>query len=176
MTILNSQFDVISRDPHKNALAGLMVVLDVKNPPSPYGSLPASGTPVPGSIAAGTIVVMDNTGKAIAADNDDALTDAPQMLFIAVDGDQDYDGAFVHKLTCIQGGGEFQLDTGNYVAGPYDPGDKLTCGDTGTTSVGQFRLAASGEQIYGMVGADGQDVVKGVLYIIIPQGISPAMP
>ena len=170
MTILNSQFDVISRDPHKNALAGLMVVLDVKNAPGPYDSLPASGTPVPGDIPAGTIVVMDSTGEAIVADG--AVVTAPAMLFITVDGDQDYDGAFVHKLTCIQGGGEFKLDTNNFVAGTYAPGNFLTCANG--ADAGKFRVATTGEQIYGMVGPDGNDTVNNTLSIIIPQGISPA--
>ena len=169
MTILNSQFDVISRDPHKNALAGLMVVLDVKNAPGPYDSLPASGTPVPGDIPAGTIVVMDTDGSAIVADG--AVVTAPAMLFITVDGDQDYDGAFVHKLTCIQGGGEFKLDTNNFVAGSYTPGNFLTCANG--ADAGKFRVATSGEQIYGMVGSDGNDTVNNTLSIIIPQGISP---
>lgn len=176
MTILTSQFDVISRDPHPNARAGLMVVLDVNNPPSPYSSLPASGTPVAGDIPAGAIVVMNSSGKAILADNDDASTNAPQMFFITVDGDQDLDGAFVHKLTCIQGGGEFLLDTGNFESDTYAPGDLLTCGDAAGSSEGQFRKAASGEQIYGMVGPDGYDSVNDTLAIIIPQGISPALP
>ena len=169
MTILNSQFDVISRDPHKNALAGLMVVLDVKNAPGPYDSLPASGTPVPGDIPAGTIVVMDTDGAAIVADG--AVVTAPAMLFITVDGDQDYDGAFVHKLTCIQGGGEFKLDTNNFVAGSYTPGNFLTCANG--ADAGKFRVATINEQIYGMVGPDGNDTVNNTLSIIIPQGISP---
>lgn len=176
MSLLNSQFDVISRDPHKNALAGLMVVLEVEGAQGPYYTLPAGGTPVPGVIPAGAIVVMNTSGKAVLADNDAALTNAPQMFFITVDGDMDYDGAFVHRLTCIQGGGEFLLDTGNFVAAVYTPGDLLTCGDTATTSTGMFRAAASGEQIYGMVGPDGYDSVKGTLSIVIPQGISPALP
>lgn len=174
MTILNSQFDVISHDPLKTARAGLMTVLEVDGAVNPYSSLPASGTPVAGDIPAGTIVVMKNNGKAIVADNDDASTDAPQMFFVTVDGDQDYDGAFVHKLTCIQGGCELRLDTDNFVAGSYSPGDKLTCGDVGTTSEGKFRAATSGEQIYGMVGSEGQDTVNNTLHVIIPQGISPA--
>jgi hypothetical protein len=170
MTILNSQFDVISHDPHKNALAGLMTVLAVKNAPGPYDSLPASGTPVPGAIPSGTIVVMDTDGKAIVADG--AVVTAPAMLFITVDGDQDYDGAFVHKLTCIQGGGEFRLDTNNFVTDTYTPGEFLTCANG--TDAGKFRKAVAGEQIYGMVNQDGQDTVNNTLDIIVPQGISPA--
>ena len=174
MTILNSQFDIISHDPHRNALAGLMTVLEVNNAPGPYDSLPASGTPVAGDIKAGNIVQMNTSGKAVKADNDDALSNAPAMMFIAADGDVDYDGAFVHKITCIQGGGEFLLDTNNFVADTYTPGNFLTCGHTAGSSVGLFRKAAAGEQIYGMVGQDGYDASKGTLHIIIPQGISPA--
>ncbi len=174
MTILNSQFDFASHDPHKGALAGLLTVLAVKNAPNPYSSLPAGGTPVAGAIAAGSIVIMDTTGEAILADNAAAITNAPCMLFITVDGDQDYDGAFVHKITCIQGGGEFLLDTNNFVAGVYTPGQMLTCASG--ADAGKFRAAASGEQIYGVVGAEGLDTVNGTLSIIIPQGIAPAMP
>lgn len=176
MTILNSNFDIIGHDPHANARAGLMTVLDVEGFAGPYASLPASGTPQPGDIPAGAIVVMNASGNAVLADNDDALTDAPCMLFVTVDGDQDYSGAFVGKLTCIQGGAEFQLDAENFVAGSYSPRDLLTCGDAGTSSEGQFRAATSGEQIYGMVGQLGQDTTKNTLHVIIPQGIAPALP
>ena len=178
MSLLNSQFDVISRDPHKNALAGLMVVLDVYGATSPYSALPASGTPVAGVIPAGAIVVMNTSGQAILANNDHTPTNFPCLMFITVDGDMDYDGSFVHKLTCIQGGGEFKLDTGNFVADTYLSGEMLTCGDdTGVTDEsGMFRHAATDEQIYGIVGPDGYDSVNDTLSIIIPQGICPKMP
>jgi hypothetical protein len=35
MSLLNSHFDIITEDPHPNALAGLMVMLGVANPPAP---------------------------------------------------------------------------------------------------------------------------------------------
>ncbi len=168
MTQLESKFDVISHDPHPAALASQMVVLNVASPPAPA----ASGTPTPGTIQAGTIVVMDANGEAIPADNDDSSTDAPCMLFVAIDGDVDYDGAFVHKVTCMAGGGELQVE--NYVAAAYTPGQMLTCGHAGGTSIGQWRAAASGEQIYGVVGPDGLDTVENVLDVIVPQGIAPA--
>lgn len=176
MTILNSQFDVIGHDPHPNARAGLMTVLPVDGAPNPYSSLPASGTPVAGDIPAGAIVVMNSSGNAVMADNDNALTDAPALMFVTVDGDKDYDGAFVHKITCIQGGAEYRLDTNNFVAGSYTPGNALTCGDTTSTSVGQFRVATAGEQIYGFVGSEGFDASKNTLHVIIPQGVCPAVP
>lgn len=174
MTILNSLFDVISHDPHTNAKASLMTILAVEGFAGPYASLPASGTPVAGNIPAGSIVVMNANGNAVAADNDNALTDAPCMLFVTVDGDQDYGGAFVGKLTCLQGGAELQLDTANFKAASYAPGDWLTCDDAGTGTAGRFRAVASGEQIYGMVGSMGYDSSKDTLHVIIPQGIAPA--
>lgn len=172
MSNLDSLFNIIGHDPHPNARAGLMSVFDVDAAPSPYDSLPAGGTPIAGPIFPGAIVVMKTNGKVILADNADALTNAPSMLWVALDGDQDYDGAFVHRVTCVQGGAEYQLDSANFVADTYLPGQKLTCGST--TAAGKFRKAASTEQIYGIVGQLGQDTIKNTLHVIIPQGIAPA--
>jgi hypothetical protein len=179
MTILNQKFDIVSRDPHPNAQAGLMVILDVAGALGPYGvGAPGTGTPVPGSIVVGSIVVMNTSGQAVLADNANALTNAPQMFYTTVDGDQDYDGAFVHRITCIQGG--MEIVTELFVPDSYLPGNMLTCGDSsGLPTVdysGYFRKATSGEQIYGMVGSDGYNAVEATLHIIIPQGISPAKP
>lgn len=168
-------FDFAGCDPHAAARAGLMTTMEVEGAPGPYDSLPASGTPIPGPIPQGAIVVMNGSGKAILADNTAVTTDAPSMMFVAVDGDQDFDGCYVHVVTCIQGGFEFKTD--QFVAGGYAPMDKLTCGEVGPPDRrGKFRLAAKGEQIYGFVGARGLDSINGVLYVIIPQGVCPAMP
>jgi hypothetical protein len=176
MTQLNSKFDVVSRDPHPNARAGLMVILDVDGALGPYApGGPGSGTPIPGNIQAGSIVVMKTNGKAILADNVDALTNAPQMFYVTVDGDRDFDGAFVHSLTCIQGGMEIVTDLFEPGLG-YLPGVMLTCADsTGLINYsGYFRPALVTEQIYGMVGSMGYDSIENTLHVIIPQGISPA--
>jgi hypothetical protein len=176
MTILNSTFDIIGHDPHANARAGLMTVLAVEGFAGPYASLPASGTPAAGDIPAGSIVVMNSNGNAILADGDVATGQAPAMLFVTVDGDQDYSGAFVGKVTCIHGGAEFQLDTANFVAAAYTPGEWLTCG--GTANAGKFTKVTGTpgtQQIYGMVGPLGYDSAKDTLHVIIPQGIAPAV-
>ena len=175
MTILNNVFQVRSHDCHPNAQAALMVVFDVEGYLGPYASLPASGTPRAGAIFPGAIVVMNASGNATLADNDNALTDAPSLLFTAVDGDQDLDGAFVGKITCLQGGMELELDTGNYVAAAYTAGDFLTCGHAGGSSEGMFRAAATNEQMYAVVGSRGLDV-NNVLHVIVPAGICPAAP
>lgn len=178
MTQLNSLFDIVSRDPHPNARAGLMVVLDVEGAIGPYGvGAPYTGTPVAGNIYPGMIVVMNTSGNAIIANNDHADTNAPQMYFTAIDGDRDFDGAFVHRITCIQGGMEIVTDL-FVVDAALEPGVKLTCGDdTGVPDYsGYFRIAAAKEQIYGMVGSDGYNSTDGTLHIIIPQGICPVVP
>ncbi len=176
MSLLNNKFQVRSHDCHASAQAALMVVLDVEGFAGPYASLPASGTPQPGAIFPGAIVVMNASGNAALADNDDASTDAPALLFTAVDGDQDLDGSFVGKVTCLQGGMELELDVTNFVAGVYTPGDFLTVGHAGGPSIGQFRAAASGEQIYAAVGSRGQDAVNSILHVIVPAGICPEVP
>ena len=109
MSRLNSNFDIISHDPHPNALAGLVEVLDLASPTSPA----ANGTPTLGVVGPGTIVVMDANGAAIVADNADSSTDAPTLMFTVIDGDVDFDGAFTGKVTCLQGGGDLQVE--NYV-------------------------------------------------------------
>ncbi len=169
MSILTSGFDVITHDPPENAKAALALVLSVYNPPA----VSSSGTPTARTNPAGSIVVMNSTGYAIPADNDAATTHAPALMFITIDGDMDYDGSFVHKLTCIQGG--IEILTPQYVVTSYTPGAMLTCGQaSGTACVGKFRAVGSGEQIYGVVGPRGVNATTGLLDVIIPQGISPA--
>jgi hypothetical protein len=180
MTQLTSAgFDFAGCDPHVAAKAGLMTTMAVEGAPGPYDSLPASGTPLPGPIPQGAVVVMNASGNAELANNNPAGGNVvfPQMLFVAVDGDQDFDGCYVHVVTCIQGGFEFHTD--QYVGGVgYTPGAALTCGDdTGMVDYsGMFRAAVKGEQIYGFVGARGLDTTNSVLYVIIPQGVCPAVP
>jgi hypothetical protein len=169
MSILTSNFDIITHDPPESAKAGLAMVLSVYGAPAPG----AGGTPTAGSIPAGSIIVMNGNGLAILADNDDATTHAPKLFFVTIDGDQDYDGSFVHKITCVQGG--IEILTPQYLTASYAPGAMLTCGQASATAcVGKFRAAATGEQIYGVVGPLGLNATTLVLDVIIPQGICPA--
>jgi len=170
MSILTSGFDAITHDPPAYAKAGLALVLDVYGAPAPS----SSGTPTAGTIPAGSIIVMNSSGQAIPADNDTtATTDAPSLMFVTVDGDMDFDGSFVHKITCVQGG--IEILTPEVSGTSFAPGNMLTCGQTsGTASVGKFRIATTGEQIYGIVGPIGYNATTALLDVIIPQGISPA--
>lgn len=181
MTILTSKFNFRGRDPHPAALASLTTVLAVHGALGPYSTPGGSGTPVVGPIFRGAIVCMDANGEAILADSDatNVAYQSDQIktpFFVAVDGDQDFDGAFVHKVSCIQGGAEFLTDQFTVDPGLI-PGAPLCPGGTIGGDVGMFRLAiptivpATDEQVYGYVGSEGYNTVTGLLHVIIPQGV-----
>lgn len=163
MSNLNSHFDIVTRDPHSNALASLMVILDVASVPTPIAP---SGTPNPGTIGPGTIVMMDAAGEAVLGDSAAWSTATPIMYMVAVDGDMDYDGAFLHRLTCLEGG--LEMNTEEYVPGVYTPGQPLTVGTVGTA--GQLTgLTLAGEPLLAFVGPNGVNS-DGTLDVIMPQG------
>jgi len=162
MSNLTSVFDIVTRDPHPNALASLMVILDVDSPPA----VTDPGTPAPGSIAPGMIVEMNSSGKLILGTSTGNVTaTAPKMYLVAVDGDIDYDGAFLHRVTCLEGG--LQMKTDQFVTATYTPGQPLTVG-TGGTAGKLLGLTGADEPVLGWVGPDG--LSNGVLDVIMPQG------
>jgi hypothetical protein len=178
MTLFGSKFDITTEDPHPNAQAGLMISLDVDDSllPSPLHS--TEGTPVAGSIPAGAIVYMNpaNDGKALLGDGIDVQTNDAIMYFVTVDGDQDFDGAGYHRITCIQGG--CRITTDQFAGAAFSPGEQLTVGTTAGLGgdVGKFILKTdhgydSKEQCYGFVGPEGYDATNGTLDVIIPQGV-----
>ena len=161
MSNLNSLFDLVTRDPHPNALASLMVILDVANAPGPA----LSGTPTPGTVRPGTIVMMDSNGEAVLGDKAAWAAATPIMYMVAVDGDMDYDGAFLHRITCLEGG--LQMKTEQFVAGVYTPGQPLTVG-TGGTAGQLVGLTLAGEPLLAFVGPNGVNS-DGTLDVIMPQ-------
>ena len=171
MSILSSKFDITSVD-NPVALAALAQVLKV-----PGGmTLNAEGTPVAGVIPAGAIVKMDPAdGTAVLATSgvlasavaaDIAANQLKKvMVFVVIDGNKDFSGAFVQKLTVLNGG--FTMLTDQYDAGAYTPGLPVSF------NVGKVALAVAGsQQIFGVVGPAGLDAVNGVLEVIVPQGIA----
>lgn len=154
MSQLNSKFDIVSVD-NPVALAALAQVLPVDSPPA----LGLNGTPQAGTIPPGAIVVMNSSGKAVLG----STAADPQLVFVTVDGNTDFSGAFVQKLTCLHGG--VTIKTDQFLAGAYLPGLPVTF------SAGKVKLKSlSGEQIIGFVGPGGLDSVEGVLEVILPQG------
>lgn len=162
MSILNSKFDIVSVD-NPVALAALAQVLTV-----PGGmTLNSEGTPIAGVIPAGAIVTMDVAdGTAVLATTGDVAAARlnAQMVFVTIDGNKDFSGSFVQKLTVLQGG--FTMLTDQYDAGAYAPGKPVSF------NAGKIKLAGATDQFIGVVGPAGLDAVNGVLQVIVPQGLS----
>lgn len=160
MSILNSKFDITSVD-NPVALAALAQVLVV-----PGGmTLNSEGTPVAGVIPAGAVVVMDIAdGTAILGTTADVVANRlnAKMAFITIDGNKDFSGSFVQKLTVLHGG--FTMKTDQYTAGAFAPGKPVSF------SAGKIIVAGATDQIIGVVGPAGLDAVNGVLEVIVPQG------
>jgi hypothetical protein len=163
MSILNSKFDIVSVD-NPVALAALAQVLTV-----PGGmTLNSEGTPVAGVIPAGAIVKMDLvTGEAVLATTGDVVASRLNavMTFVTIDGNKDFSGSFVQKLTVLNGG--FTMLTDQYDAGAYTPGKLVSF------NAGKIKLALATDQIIGVVGPAGLDAVNSVLQVIVPQGGLP---
>lgn len=161
MSLLNSKFDIVSVD-NPVAVAALAQVLSVTG----GETFNANGTPVAGSIPAGTIVTMDHTtGFAVVGTTPDISAANKELPFVVIDGNMDFSGSFVQKLTVLQGG--FTMETDQYDAGAYTPGLPLTwgVGAAGKVSLMTNRVT---QQLLGFVFA--YDAVNGVLTVIIPQG------
>jgi len=163
MSLLNSKFDIVSVD-NPLALAALAQVLE-----SPTGmTLGVNGTPVAGDIPAGAIVTINpaNGKAALATTAADATTVAlnRQLAFVVIDGDTDYSGAFVKKLTVLHGGFTMETDQFDGAIGGF------TAGLPVTFDAGKIRLAIEGEQILGFVGPNGGNTVSNVVQVIVPQG------
>ena len=162
MSILTSKFDIVSVD-NPVALAALAQVLSV-----PAGmTLDANGTPVAGTIPAGAIVRMDTDGTALLATTGDVAAARlnAKMVFVAIDGNMDFSGAFVQKLTVLQGG--FTMATDQYDVGS---GALNVPGSIVTFKAGKVHLAGATDQFFGVVGPAGMDAVNGILQVIVPQG------
>jgi hypothetical protein len=171
MTKFASKFDVVTHDPHPNALAGLMVVLEPYPLPSPLRN--TEGTPNPGTFEPGMVVMMNANGKAILGIAPDTTAAVVILPFVTVDGDWDLDGAAVHRLTCIQGGLEIQTENYTPDLAGFVPGAALTFGVTTSGLFENKSGLAADMQVYGFVGPRGEYAVDGVsvLDIIIPQGV-----
>ena len=163
MSLLNSKFDIQSVD-NPLAVAALAQVLEVLNPPA----LGTNGTPQPGTIPPGAIVKMDtSTGKAVLASTPDISTSANVVLpFVTIDGNMDYSGSFVEKITVFAGGYTMVTDQ-------YDlNGGSFTLGAPVTFLNGKVIPMTNKvtQQLFGFVGPKGLDATAGTLQVIVPQG------
>lgn len=162
MSILSSKFDIVSVD-NPLAVAALAQVLAV-----PGGmTLSSEGTPLPGSIPAGAIVTMDGSGQAVLATTGNVVASRlnAQMVFVAIDGNKDFSGSFVQKLTVLHGGFTMKTDQYDVASGALNvPGTLVTF------KSGKVHAAGANDQLLGVVGPSGLDAVNSVLEVIVPQG------
>lgn len=164
MSLLNSKFDIVSVD-NPMALAAIAQVLKVNNPPA----LGVNGTPTAGVIPPGAIIEMNAAGEAVLADAVDVVA-APlnaKMAFVTLDGNKDYSGSWVQKLTVLHGG--FTMLTDQFVAGAYAPGKQVSYGAGANAGKVILRTAAT-QPLLGVVGPGGLDTIEGVLQVIVHQG------
>jgi hypothetical protein len=163
MSLLNSKFDITSID-NPLAVAALAQVLKVTN----GETFSSQGTPVAGVIPAGTIVTMDHTtGCAVVATTPNISSADKELAFVVIDGNMDFSGSFVQKLTVLHGG--FTMETDQYVAGGYTPGLPVSFGVGGAGKI-SLLTAPTTEQLFGYVGPAGLDSVNGILQVVVPQG------
>ena len=163
MSLLNSKFDIQSVD-NPLAVAALAQVLSVNNPPA----LGTNGTPQPGTIPPGAIVVMNNPtdGTAILAATAPAYTaNTPVLAFVTIDGNMDFSGSFVEKITVFAGGFTMVTDQWASTNGAFVPGAPVTF------AAGKIvAMPSPATQLIGFVGPAGYDSVAGTVQIIVPQG------
>lgn len=111
-------------------------------------------------------MTMDsNTGKAVLASTPDISQAVDRVLpFVTIDGNTDYSGSFVEKLTVLHGG--FTMTTDQFSGSVFPFGAPVTF------SSGQVALMTNRatQQLFGFVGPAGYDAVNGTLQVIVPQG------
>jgi hypothetical protein len=160
MSKLNSKFDIVTVD-NPMAAAALAQVLDV----SAASALNTNGTPVAGAIPAGSIVKMDAAGKAVLATTTNVTTGDLVPVFVTIDGNDDYSGSFVWKLTVLQGGFTMVTDLISGSISGFTPGVLVSF------TAGLVKVAATNDQVIGYVGPAGADTVNGTVQIVVPQGL-----
>jgi hypothetical protein len=181
MSLFHSKFDVVSVD-NPLALAALAQVLELGNLGPASGLYSGAGTPndfsggtpLQGAVSLlpGTVVLIGPDGRALLADA--PLLSAydadhvPVLPWVTLDGNTDYSGKYVRKITVLQGGFTMVTDMistdtkgDGSEAGTFVPGHPVTF-------LGGKVIPRSGasalRQIYGFVGPNGFDPAQGASF------------
>lgn len=127
---LNSLFDILRGFPKEGAIDR---VFPVHVTTGTYDSLPI-----------GTVVAVQTDGTVAVATTPGGGADSI-AVWVVIEGNDDYSGAFLEKVNCLRGNCELQLDPANYAAGSYNPSTLLSF------NAGKFKVAATTEQVVGEV-------------------------
>jgi hypothetical protein len=154
MAILNKKFDVLRGWPREGAIDEVFPVHL------------SGGSPV--SLPVGTVVVQQSDGTVDVATTGNLSSADPQVVWLVVEGNDDYSATFVGKVNCIKGNAEVRLDPSNFNAGSYAVNTKLTF------SAGKFQPATTNNQVIGYVIEDDRSI-DGTLRILYTGGFSASL-
>lgn len=103
------------------------------------------------SLPAGTIVtqeLQDGDTVMAAATTPDLSSADPKQVWIVVEGNDDFSGAYTGRCMCVRLGSGFMWKTKNYASGTYTPGTPVSF------NAGQTKVKAVNEQIVAYVAYD----------------------
>lgn len=134
MALLNSKFDVKRGYPNGSAVHWDFTV---KSTGGTYEAI-AGGKIVTVQAASGLpVVTLATTPNTSIADEID--------VYLVIEGNDDFSGTFVQKVSVLRFGSGFIFTTADYAAGSYAIGTKVSF------SAGQIKVKATNEQIIGSV-------------------------
>lgn len=172
---VNSLFTLRTESSLPGAMGGIQIVLTPKEVADAQaaGSGPSmpntSGTPTLGTIEAGHVVEQNALGQAVLAVSPDLAAPAFQkLMFITMEGDNDFSGAFTGRIVGLHGG--IRFDTDKFAAAAvYTPGLPLIASAATPGILTPKAAAADAFQAIAFVGPRGR--VGSVLDVIMPQGM-----
>lgn len=174
---LNQKFTLRSQAPLPGGLSGFWMSVQPTEVAVAYaagtgpGTADDFGTPTPGTIKPGSVVMIEAAGSGVTCDlavSPDLSVGGtyPIIPYIVFAGDDDFSGSIVGEIQVVHGPG--RLDTEMYDAAAYVAGSWLIA-SAGTP--GNFALKVTGDhkQIIARVGPRG--VLNGVMDVIATQNI-----
>jgi hypothetical protein len=151
MALLNNLFDILRGWPREGAID------------ETFPAHVVSGSPV--VLAPGTVVTMQSDGSVDKATTP-ALGSADAIpVWVVIESNQDFSGQFLASVVCLRSNAKFRLDPSNFVAGSYAVGTLLSFNG------GQWKVAASGDQVIGEVMLDNR-AVDGTLQVLYTGGMT----
>lgn len=147
MAILTSKFDVLRGWPKEGAIDETFPVY------SPLG--------VPAAIPSGSVIYLRTDGTVDLA----TVAGNPAPVFLVVEGNDDLSGKYLNKVVALRG--NCVVQTSNFTAGSWAVNSMVTFDG------GEFRIAASGEQVVGEVWKDDR-ATNGTLTVYFHGGLTEA--
>lgn len=170
---LNSKFSLTTAAPIPGTHASIyesaqpQEMVDGENLGVGPGGFEDSGTPILGTIPAGTIVTYNDNGNVEKMSSPNLGSDFPKLPYVCM-GDNDFDNAASGHMGICQGGVRFETEQYEVAAGPYLPGIPLIASALNPGKLTRKVLVGDGFQIVAYVGPKGE--FDGVLDVTMPQG------